>query len=90
MTTPVDMPIEAELDNVKYFYFTFEDEQFRVKKKFKRLKFLRLLNTDPIGALGLAFEADDLATLEDREFDEGEFEGFLEIVATTLVGGKGN
>lgn len=90
MTTPIAPPIEVEKDDTNYIYFTFEDETFKLKRKFKRLKFLRLLTTSPIDALMLAFDAADLEQLEEREFTEDELEGFLEIIGVAFTGGKGN
>lgn len=82
--------VEQELSGLDYHTFEFNGETYKVKKRFKRLKFLRLLSEDPGGAFALAFTPDELERLEESELSEEEFEDLLEIVAKTLLGGKGN
>lgn len=82
--------VETELNANDFLEFTFNDETYKVKKRFKRLKFLRLLGGDPVEALALAFLPEELERLEEKDMDEAEFEDLLEIVAKTLLGGKGN
>lgn len=86
MTDTKETPVEAEVNNREYLYFTWNNEEFKVKKKFKRLKFLRLLGSDPVSALELAFEPEDFEVLLERDIDEAELEDLLEITAQTLVG----
>ena len=86
LETTATSPIEAEVNPSDYLYFTWDGAEYKVKKKFKRLKFLRLLGSDPVGALELAFEPDDFAELEDMDMDEEQLEDLLEITAKTLVG----
>jgi hypothetical protein len=77
---------EATEVPVGYKVFTWNGENFKVKEKFKRLKFLRLISEDPVGAIELAFDPKDIEEIEDREMTQDELESFLEIVATTLLG----
>jgi hypothetical protein len=77
-----------EVTEVPFGYktFTWNGETFKVKERFKRLKFLRLISDDPVSALELAFDPEDFEALEDREMDQAELEDLLEVVAKTLLG----
>lgn len=78
----------TEVTEVPVGYKTFEwnGETFKVKQKFKRLKFLRLITEDPGAALALAFDEADYDDLEEREMTQAELDDLLEIVAKTLLG----
>ncbi len=82
--------VETELNANDYHEFEFNGEVYKVKKKFKRLRFLRLISENPVEAFALAFDESELDRLEDKDLSEEEFEDLLEIVGKTLLGGKGN
>lgn len=66
-----------------------EDRQIDlvVPRKFKRLKFTRLVAANDImSALELIFGADKVADLEDLEMDEDEFELFMERLGEAIGG----
>ena len=58
-----------------------------IPRKFKRLKFTRLLAAnDILGALELIFGKEAVADLEDLEMDEDEFEMFMERLGEAISG----
>ncbi len=66
-----------------------EDRQLDliVPRKFKRLKFTRLIAANDImSALELIFGAEKVADLEDLEMDEDEFELFMERLGEAIGG----
>jgi hypothetical protein len=66
-----------------------EDRQLDliVPRKFKRLKFTRLIAAnDILGALELIFGAEKVSDLEDLEMDEDEFEMFMERLGEAIGG----
>lgn len=80
MTSPTD-----------YLEFTFNDETYKVRKKFKRLKFLRLMGDGELfNAIALALDPEELERLEDCDLEENELEDLLEIIAKTLLGKEGS
>jgi hypothetical protein len=86
-TAPEAIEAEAADSNVKTFEFG--GETFKMKRKFKRLKFLRQLSSDPGGALSLAFPEDELERLEDLELDEEGLTEVMEAIGKSLTGGSG-
>lgn len=86
--TPAEA-IEAEAANSNVKTFEFAGETFKMKRKFKRLKFLRQLSSDPGGALSLAFPEDELERLEDLELDEDGLTEVMEAIGKSLTGGSG-
>lgn len=80
MTAPAD-----------YFEFEFNGETYKVRKKFKRLKFLRLMGEGELfNAIALALDPEELERLEDSDLEEKELEDLLEILAKTLMGKEGS
>jgi hypothetical protein len=69
--------------------FEFNGVTYRVKRKFKRLKFLRALDEGNLfSAFALALPEDDLERLEDSELEEAELEDLIEILAKAILGSK--
>jgi hypothetical protein len=80
MTNPAD-----------YLEFTFNEETYKVRKKFKRLKFLRLMGDGELfNAIALALDPEELDRLDDTDLEEKELEDLLEIIAKTLLGKEGS
>ncbi len=82
--------VEQEQSPREYVSFEFEGETFQIKKKFKRLRFLRQIGNDPFGALALAFEETELERLEDLDLEADAIERLFSSISEVLVGGKGN
>lgn len=74
--TPDDATIDAYFAGVR----------FTIQRKFKRLKFMRLLTSDPAGALKLAVGDAEFERLEDIDMTDEDFEALLTEVAQKLVG----
>jgi hypothetical protein len=81
--------VEAEAADSNVKTFEYAGETFKMKRKFKRLKFLRLLSSDPGSALALAFNADELDRLEDLDLDEDGLTDVMEAIGKSLTGGPG-
>lgn len=79
--------LDTELAPGEYIDVTILGELYKIRKKFKRLKFLRRLTTDPMSALELIFDADELARLEDQEMTEEEMSEVFDAVSEAMVGG---
>jgi hypothetical protein len=60
---------------------------YRLRRKFKRLKFLRLLTADPPAALRLVFADGEYERLEDVDMGDGDMEAVFELISSRLVGG---
>lgn len=81
-------PIVAELEDSTTIPFEFAGDTFYLKKKFKRLKFLRLITSNPMEALQLVFADGELARLEEIDMDDQDLTTVIEMVSDTLVGSK--
>lgn len=73
-------------DTANYVSIDFKGTILNVKTKFKIFKFMRELNTDPIGALSLALTDESLEVVEDMEMDLKEFEGLVNQISDALSG----
>lgn len=87
--TAVDA-LSAETSAGNYLTVELFGESFRLMRKFKRLKFLRLLGSDPGAALQLVFAPGDFERLEELDMSDEEFNAILEEVSTVLTGGSKN
>lgn len=87
---PILKAVDAELADSSFIEFTFQGETYRVKKRFKRLRFMRLLGSNPGEAMAMALHDDDLEILEDMDLSDEEFGELLEAISEAMVGGKGN
>lgn len=74
---------------VEYVEFTFNGVTYKAKKKFKRLRFLRMLDEGKLfSAFSLAMDESEYERLEDADLEQEELEDLLEILAKTLLGEK--
>ena len=73
-------------DNSTTQEIEFNGIQLTVKTKFKIFKFMRMLNTDPIGALSLALDEDSLETVEEIEMDLADFEKLVNLISDAISG----
>lgn len=87
MTDQLDRLIEDQEETLDFEYL---GKSFKMRKKFKRLKFLRLLNNDPTAALALAFGPDEYERIEDLDMTDTEFSDFLSAFAERFTGSGGN
>ena len=79
--------LDAELDGTEVVTVEILGETYELKKKFKRLRFLRKLTSDPVAALELVFLPESLERLEDKDMGEDDLNEVFEAVSTALVGG---
>lgn len=80
----------AQEEDAEMVLFPFKGNQFRMRKRIKRLKFLRLINTDPSGALLLCFPQDEYDRLEDLDLDADEMRELLSQIAEEFAGSAPN
>jgi hypothetical protein len=66
--------------------FVFQDEVYRVKRKFKVARFLKALDTSPVAAIEFALEEDSYEKFLDLEIDMEDLKEFLEQLANTMSG----
>lgn len=67
--------------------FQVGDVTLNVPRKWKRMKFLRLLNSgDMWGAMTVVFGAEQVAQLDDVELDADEFQNLAERLGEVLGG----
>lgn len=69
--------------------FAYMGQHFKMRKRFKRLKFLRLLQTDPAAAVELAFGPEEYERVEDLDMTDEEFKEFLNAFADRFAGNSG-
>lgn len=78
----------VEADVVKYY---FSGGYVLVRRRFKRMRFLRMINTDPIEALAMATGEEEMARLEELDLDEAQFNELMETISNGIGGGtRGN
>ncbi|HSN23127.1 MAG TPA: hypothetical protein VLS45_03015 [Methylomicrobium sp.] len=68
----------------------YDGEEYRLRRRFKRLKFMGLLSSDPVAALRLVFEEGELERLEEVDMDENGMMELIETISTALAGGPKN
>jgi hypothetical protein len=66
--------------------FTFHDETYFVRERYKVGRFLKALNNDPIGSLELVLDEDSYERFLDLEISMTELNEFLESLAKTISG----
>lgn len=81
---PTKRVVPADDSNTKTFEF--QDETYRVKKKFKVAKFLRQLNTAPVDAIELVLVPEDFEKFLELEMDMDELKDFLEGLSSAMAG----
>jgi hypothetical protein len=82
--------LQNELDGELTIPVEIFGETYHVRKKFKRLKFLRLLTSDPVSALELVFVDGDMERLEELDIDEDQFAEIINAVSESFTGGSKN
>lgn len=78
--------ISVPADDYEYKTFEFRGETYRVKSKFKMLKFFKMITENPVLAIELAVEEEDYVRLEDLDLDLEDFKAILEGLSDTLAG----
>ncbi len=66
--------------------FTFRDQTYEVRTKFKMFKFFNLINSNPVAAVALALTEDSLERLESEEMDMDDFKTLLEAISEAIAG----
>ena len=79
--------LDAELSEKDYITAEILGDTYRLHKRFKRLKFLRKLSSDPMAALELIFFPGDLERLEDKDMSEDDMGKVFDAVSEALAGG---
>lgn len=78
-------------DDPEVLKFFFADTEVLVRRKFKRLKFLRMISTDPVGALDLALAPGELDRLSEMDMSQDDLGELMEALAATIAGtSRGN
>lgn len=84
--TPAAEAAEAEANGSRRT-FQIGDVVLDVPRKWKRMKFLRLLNSGDLwGAMAIVFGEEQVELLEDIELDGEEFQGIAERLGEILGG----
>lgn len=73
-------------DDYEFKTFEFNGETYRVRTKFKMLKFFKLITENPVSALELAVEPEDFARLEELDLNMDDFKAILEGASNALAG----
>lgn len=73
-------------DLKEYNQFEFSSITFRVNKVFKIGRFLRTLNSDPVGAIEIALDPQSFDLFLDLEMSMDDLKEFMELLSNTLSG----
>lgn len=73
-------------DDYEFKTFEFDGETYRVKNKFKIVKFFKLLNENPILGLEQVVEEEDFARLEEIDMDMKDLERLVEAISQAISG----
>jgi len=73
-------------DDYEFKTFEFDGETYRVKNKFKMVKFFKTLNDNPVLALEYVVEPEDFAKLEDIEMDMDDLQRLVEAISQSIAG----
>lgn len=71
-------------DLLAFNEFEFQGERYTTLRKFKIVKFFRLLEQNPITALAEILTEESLSKLEEKDMDMDDFKDLLEVVAKSL------
>lgn len=71
-------------DQLAFNQFEYQGEVYTTLRKFKMVKFFRLLEDNPISAISLILTEESLERLEEMDMDMDDFKDLLEVVAKTL------
>mgnify|MGYP003548529682 CR=1 FL=1 len=82
--------LEGELSDENTLPVVILGSEYRILTRFKRLKFLRLITSDPAGALALVFPAEDMERLEEAVETPEDLSAVIEAVSEALVGDSKN
>lgn len=66
--------------------FTFQDETYTVRNKFKVAKFLRKLNSEPVDALEIVLTPESFEKFLELEITMEELGDFLEALSGVMAG----
>lgn len=73
-------------DDYEFKTFEFDGETYRVKSKFKMVKFFRTLNENPVLALEYVVEEDDFSKLEEIDMDMNDLQRLVESISQAISG----
>lgn len=73
-------------DDYETKIFEFNGETYRVKSKFKIVKFFKLLNDNPILGLEQVVEEDDFARLEEIDMTMDDLQRLVEAISQAISG----
>jgi hypothetical protein len=73
-------------DLLEFNEFVFQGETYKVKRKFKMMKFFRTISENPVDAVALVVEDESLARLEDKDLDMDDFKDLLELISNAISG----
>jgi hypothetical protein len=82
--------LEDELSNAEFTVVSMLGSQYKILKKFPRLKFLRLVTSDPAAAIQLVLPPAEYDRLEDVVLTNEDLETVLEGLSLALTGGPKN
>lgn len=85
MTTRANKSLPAN-DTLATKDIEFNGVTLTVKTKFKIFKFMKMINTDPIGALTLALTDESQEVVEELEMDFADFEILINKISDALSG----
>jgi hypothetical protein len=82
--------LEDELSNAECIVVSMLGSEYRILKKFPRLKFLRLVTSDPGAAIQLVLPASEYLRLEEAVQTNEDLSEVLEGISLALTGGSKN
>lgn len=87
---PARKALADELSDTPVLFVEILGETFKIRKKFKRLKFMRLLMSDPAEAIRLVFADGEFERLEEMDMDDEDLAKIIEVISEALTGGPKN
>jgi hypothetical protein len=73
-------------DDYEFKTFEFDGETYRVKSKFKMVKFFRTLNENPVLALEYVVDEEDFAKLEEVDMNMDDLQRLVEAISQAISG----
>jgi hypothetical protein len=82
--------LSTELDQGDIYFIEILGGTYKIKRRFKRLRFMKLIVSDPVAALELIFVPGELDKLQELEMTDDELASVIEAISEVLTGGKKN